>query len=195
MNKEDKRGVDDIAEYLELRQVVNLVLDAKPLPYYGAYPQERENLRRRDSALLAALALTGLRISELLSVKKEQVVEDEQFLAFKNVAIKKRRKEHILRDFYMPKEGATQPLTLLVNNHTQTVKKGKVFTISRSQAYRIINGMTGLWCHFFRSQRLSYLVNKFDGTKAAAFQGVKSPATIAHYYKGGIEQHKEQLIE
>lgn len=194
MSKE-KRGVENISEYLELRQLINLVLDARPLPYYAAYPEERQNLQRRDSALLAWLALTGMRISEVLSIDISQVSEDKRFMYIKNVKILKRRNEHVLRDFIIPKEGATQPLYLLIKYHTQTVKKGPVFNISRSQAWRIIKALTGLWCHYFRSQRLSYLVNKFGGTRAAKFQGIKRSSTVDHYYKGGIDQVKEDLIE
>ena len=54
--------------------------------------------------------------------------------------------------------------------------------------------MTGKWCHYFRSQRLSHIVNELKSalTTAKVF-GIKNPQTIAHYYKTEWEIHKEAL--
>lgn len=186
--KHDKRGVDDIADYLDLRQIINLVMDADI--YYGWQPA----LAVRDRALIAALALTGLRISELLSVEKARVDVQKGEVWIRDVVIKKRRKEPIKKDFFMPREGVLAPLTDLFLAHLEYVKKGPVFDICRSRAWQIVNKSTGKWCHYFRSQRLSYLVNKFRSTVIVSdLQGIKKTETIAHYYKGGAEHFKEEL--
>lgn len=52
--------------------------------------------------------------------------------------------------------------------------------------------MAGKWCHYFRSQRLSHVVNELKSalTTAKVF-GIKNPQTIAHYCKTEWEVHKE----
>lgn len=187
-----KRGVNDIYEYYELETMVDIVKKAKPLPYVFE-PRKRD----RDKALLALLTCTGLRISEALSVEVEQFNFDTaDFVEIRRVKIKKRRKETTFRNFPLPKVGQLAPLTQLVMNWYSQVKKGPLFDIGRQRAWQIINDMTGKWCHFFRCQRISYLVNKFrDGTVAAKLQGIKKSSTIDHYYKGDWKFLKEELKE
>jgi len=188
-----KRGVTDIAEYLELKQLINFVLNCQSIPYVLNC-----NLKAlRDRALLSLFVLTGLRISEILSLRRYQFCFDMlDFIEIRNVKILKRRKEPIFKDFGLPKEGTLAPLTMLVLEHFETSKRAALFDINRTTAWRIVKHMTGKWCHYFRSQRLSYLVNKFRSTVIVAdMQGIKSPATIAHYYKGGWKHHKEELKE
>ncbi len=58
----------------------------------------------------------------------------------------------------------------------------------------ILKQMTDEWCHWFRSQRISYLINKLRSAEIAAkLVGVKAPQTIAHCYKGEWKAHKEEL--
>lgn len=183
-----KRGVDDIADYLELRQIINLVIDAKI--FHSWLPE----LEIRDRALLAALALTGMRISELLSIEKARVNVSKSEVWIKDVRILKRRGKPIYKDFYMPREGVLGPLTEIFLRQVNRVKKGPVFDIGRCQAWRIINNATGKWCHYFRSQRISYLVNKFRSTVIVGdMQGIKKSDTIDHYFKGGQKHFTEEL--
>ena len=188
-----KRGVNDIHEYYELAAIIDIVQKAKPVYLYE--PRKE----KRDKALLAFLALTGMRISEVLSVTHEQLCFDmDDFIEVRNVKIKKRRKEPIYKDFPLPLEGQLKPLTDMVLDWymLSNKKTGPLFDISRNRAWQIISGLTGKWCHFFRSQRISYLVNKFRSTVMVAdLQGIKAPQTIAHYYKGGWKHVKEQLKE
>jgi len=187
-----KRGVNDIHEYYELAAIVDIVMKAKPLPYiYEPWKQDR------DRALLALLACTGMRISEALSVQVKQFsFEMPDFVEIRNVRILKRRAEPIYKDFFLPLEGILYPLTNMVVAYTKINKEGYLFDFSRSRAWQIINYMTGKWCHFFRSQRLSYLVNKLRSTIVVAdMQGIKSPQTVAHYFKGGWKHYKDELKE
>ena len=188
-----KKGVNDIVDYLELEQIIHMITDAQPIPYTLCAVQNR----RRDYALLSFLALTGMRVSEALSIWKRQVnLEDSGWVEIRNVKILKRRKEPILKDFGIPREGVLKPLTDLFLAHYSTLKGNnmRVFNINRTTAWRITMFMTGKWCHFFRSQRISFLVNRFRSTVIASdMQGIKSPSTIAHYYKGGWSHFKEDL--
>ena len=187
-----KRGVNDITEFLEVAHIVNLVKNAKTIPYI----LDTETKTRRDRALLSCLALTGLRVSEVLSIDVNQFEDTPKTVWIKNVKILKRRAEHITRPFALPKQGIFSDLSMLILEHKDTIKKGKLFDINRASAWRIITYMTGFWCHYFRSQRISHLVNKFRSTVMVAdFQGIKAPATISHYYKGDTRRHEQELSE
>ena len=60
--------------------------------------------------------------------------------------------------------------------------------------WAIVKQLTGEWCHWFRSQRISYLVNKLRSAEIAGkLVGIKAPATISGYYKTQWRQHKEEL--
>jgi len=177
-----KSGVKDIHEYYELAAIVDIVMKAEPLKYIYE-PWKRD----RDRALLALLACTGMRISEALSVTVEQFdCTNKEDVYINNVKILKRRKEPIFRDFPLPLVGPLEPLTNIIMCYFVTIKKGPLWDISRGRAWQIVVFMTGKWCHFFRCHRLSYLVNKFSGVRAAELQGVKAVSTISHYYKGGF---------
>ena len=191
MSKE-KRGVNDIHEYYELAAIVDVVIKAKPLSYIYE-PWKRD----RDRALLAFLACTGMRISEALSVTVEQFRFDmPDFVEIRDVKILKRRKEPVKKDFFLPLEGILYPLTNMVIAYWKTIKKGPLWDISRGRAWQIVYYMTGKWCHFFRSQRISYLVNKLRSvTIVADMQGVKKSSTIDHYFKGDWKHYKDELKE
>ncbi len=190
--EEVKSGVGNIAKFIKARQIVDMVRDAPSFTY--VLDVDKKSLR--DRALLALLALTGLRISEALSIDVNQFENTETSYWITNVKILKRREEHILQDFILPKKGIFGYLTALVMEHKATKKKGKLFDINRVTAWRIINHMTGFWCHYFRSQRLSHLVNKFRSTVMVSdMQGIKSPATISHYYKGDTRRNEKELSE
>ena len=185
-----KRGVANITDYVELRNLVDLAVKAKPIPYLD----KRKQIR--DRALLAFIAATGMRISEALSVKRGDFNQhNPDFVVVNNVRILKRRKETIMKDFVLPRTGVLKPLTDLVMLHYRNVKDGApLFDISRQRAWQVIVYMTGKWCHYFRSQRISFLVNKIRSTTAVAdLLGIKKSSTIDHYYKGGWGQFRKEL--
>jgi len=88
-----------------------------------------------------------------------------------------------------------KPLASLVMAHYRNVDAGDpLFDMSRQRAWQIIKYMTGKWCHYFRSQRISFLVNKIRSTAAVAgMLGIKKSSTIDHYYKGGWNQFRTEL--
>lgn len=187
-----KRGVEDIALYLEPKELVEKVLAAKDLQY----KQNMEYYRKRDRALLSLLALSGLRISEILSLQTAQfdLESDSEFVIIQDAAILKRRKETIKVDIPLPKEGPLEPLTNIIIDYIECARKGPIFKIGRSRAWQIITQMTGNWCHYYRSQRISFLVNKLRSTDIVSkIMGIKSPQTISHYYKTEWRQHREEL--
>ena len=184
-----KRGVNNISEYCDVEAIVDIVKNAQ-LKEYPFEPYKRI----RDRALLALLASTGLRVMEALSIEKEQIDNQNDVVVIKTVKILKRRKQPIKKDFPLFKSGIYSELTLMFLAWSERVKKGKLFNISRFMAYRIVNDSTGKWCHFFRSQRLSYLVNKIRSAAAVAnIQGIAKSSTIDHYLKTDWKQFEEEM--
>jgi hypothetical protein len=54
--------------------------------------------------------------------------------------------------------------------------------------------MTGKWCHYCRSQKISDTINRIRSSDATSkILGIKNPQTISHYYKGTWEDFKEEL--
>jgi len=183
--------VKHIKEYLSPRVLVQEVLGCNDLSW-----NERINLRNR--ALLCFFVLTGLRVSELINLTKEQFdfEEDPEFIVIKNIFVLKKRKKTVLNDLAIAREGAYSPLVKIILEYLDTVKEGKIFNISRSRAWQIITGMTGKWCHYYRSQRMSWLVNTLKGAASATGKIMKvTPSTVNHYYKSAWKNHKEELKE
>jgi len=186
-----KRGVSSIKEYLTPRVLVQEVLGYKDLSW-----NKRINLRNR--ALLCLFVLTGLRASELINLTKEQFdfKEDPEFIVIKNIFVLKKRKETVLNDLAIAKSGGYSPLVKIVLEYLDTIKEGKIFDISRPRAWQIITAMTGKWCHYYRSQRMSWLVNTLKGGASATGKIMKvTPSTVNHYYKSAWKNHKEELKE
>jgi len=206
-----KRGAADISDYIELQNLVAQIVKLKP----HKYNVQNEKKQCRDRALLALLAATGLRISEALSIETRMfnltgytgfiVIEGVQILKRwnrryeVNPETKKKKcvekwRQNIKKDFPLPKTGVLKPVTDLIMAQYRAVKKGRLIDLRRRQAYEIVNEMTGKWCHYFRSQRISYLVHKIRGTVPVAdIMGIKAPQTIAHYYKGKWREYEEEM--
>ena len=154
----------------------------------------------RDRALLAFLVLTGMRISEALSVTYFQYDNrrNDKFILIKNVKILKRRKEPILKEFPLPKTGMLAELTEIIQKYVKSRDwhiADPLFPIGRHQAWKIINDMTGKWPHYFRSQRISYLMNeqRIQSAAVAKMLGIKQSSTIDHYLKSSWRNYEEEL--
>jgi integrase len=84
-----RRTLEDIKAHLGLQQIFNLI-NAKTWPY----KTDMENLHRRDLCLMALLFLTAGRISEVLSLTKEQFdfQADPNFTIIRNMLIFAKKK-------------------------------------------------------------------------------------------------------
>lgn len=194
---EARRRLADIERYLEPEQIYSMIVTARPWPYR----RRVEHHQKRDRALLALLYLSGLRISEALRIKKSQfdLACDPDFVVVRDVKISKRKKKTIQRegqpmiDVPLPKTGRFSRFTDLILDYLQVADED-VFKIGSQRAWAIVKHMTGRWNHYFRSQRISWLVNRLrSDVIAARIVGIKNPQTIAHYYKGEWRAHRDEL--
>lgn len=166
-----------------------MVLEAKPIPYQ----LDKEFKTTRDRALLAILAMLGQRISEILSIKRNQFnFDDPEFIVIEQIRVLKRRKEPIYVDRPLPRDHVLTELILKHYNQTRG-KDRQLFDLSRYRAWQIVRYMTGKWCHFFRSQHISHLINeeRLREGEVAKDLGIKKVETIMHYHKSSWKDHKE----
>lgn len=188
-----KRSNDTIrksAGYMSAQQIYEAYFSSEPRGKWS----KKARRARMERALVAAEYVTALRISELLSVKKEQVEKTEDWLVFKSVHILKQKPDKYL-DKALPRKGTLAPFTKIVEEHIDSVDSGLLFPISRQQAYRIVHRLTGQWNHYFRAQGISYLVNDRGLPTLAVKEltGHKSMDSLAGYAVSSYKQHPELL--
>lgn len=195
--REKRRRLKDIKRFIRPDVVYEMIVDGRLWPYLTNKPF----YEKRDKALLALLYLTTGRINEVLKITKGQFdfEADPEFVVIKDFEISKRKEATIKRegvpkvDLPLPKVGTLSKFTDLVLDYYE-ISSEEMFRIGRVRAWAIVKYMTGKWCHFFRSQKLSYLVNLFHSALVTSkIVGIKNPQTIAHYYKTAWEEHRDKL--
>jgi len=193
---EARRRLVNIDRFVSPDRIYEMIVKA---PIWK-YKTNIEFYTKRDRALLSLLYLLGCRVSEVIRLKKSQFdFGDPDFIIIRDFRISKRKRKTIERegipriDFPIPKRGRFAKFTKLVLDY-YNIADEEMFKIGRIRAWQIVKYMTGKWCHYFRCQRLSYLVNLFrSATVTARIVGIKNPQTIAHYYRGSWEQFREEL--
>lgn len=200
---ESRRRLADIDRYLSPQEVFSLSCRGKTWPY----KRDKAFYVKRDRGLVSLLYLSGLRINEVLRIKKSQFsYEDPDFVVIEDVKISKRKKRTIqtegipVIDVPLPLAVEDRGGEFQLGYFTEVilsyvdVAEEDLFKISTARAWAIVKHMTGKWCHYFRSQRISHLINKLrSDVITAKIVGIKSPATISHYYKGEWRAHRDEL--
>lgn len=152
-----KRAVENEREFLSFPELYEVITRNK-----WNYKTNVEVLQKRDMALMCVLALSGLRISEALLLKKEQFTESKDFIIIKNAMTVKNSR--IREEIPLSKHGSAKPFTQAISNYLLLIPgfEDYVFPrasgvgilwnqhISRQRAHRIIKSLTNFYCHYFR---------------------------------------------
>lgn len=193
----------DRFKYLEPSQMLRVIHRNK-----WEYKQDVDFYEKRDLALASLLYLSSGRINEVLRLRVNQIIPDDdpEFMIIQAFYVSKRKegKDHPILDIPLPLAGKLKPFTMHVLDYVKLLKKPDepLFKFSRARAWAIIRTMTagpdtegkGWFCHWFRAQSLSYHVNLIRSTVAVASQrGVENPATLMKYYRGDWKQYKDEL--
>jgi integrase len=148
-----RRTLEDIKQHLSLQQIHNLIVSKT-----WNYKTDMENYYRRDRCLMALLFLTAGRISEVLSLTREQFdfEADSNFVIIRNMILVKRLKirkgkpiKHttspIRDEVALPLHGSLSKFTELVEDYVQTLSdpKAKLFSFGRRRAWQIVKYVTG----------------------------------------------------
>jgi len=201
-----RRTLEDVKAHLGLEQIYNLIT-SKAWPY----KTDVENYCRRDLCLMALLFLTAGRISEVLSLTKEQFdfEADPNFLIIRNMILVKRLKTRkgkpvkhttapIRDEVALPLHGPLSRFTMLTQDYVQTLAdpKQKLFNFSRRRAWQIVRYITGEWCHWFRSQAESYYGKYIYTTPWALrdFVGVTDIESLGPYVKTNWKDYEDKLL-
>lgn len=201
-----KRGNIHIKRRLRPQEVYELIA-WKTLKYQTT----PDFYHARDRALLSLLYLTAGRISEVLRLNKNQFdfESDTDFIIIRDMVVVKRRKETIkkygvpLREVPLPREGQLSPFTKLIEDYVNQIpgdsmlfpshKKARLH-MTRQRAWQIVTGITGKWCHYFRSQAESNYGRIFKDVIALAdFVRVVNVQTLSEYVKTSWEDYRLQL--
>jgi len=202
-DERSRRTLRDIERFYSSKEVLDLIENGRPWPY----KIDKDYFLLRDKALMCFIYLMACRINEALKVNKTQFdfKTDPEFIVVQDFKISKRTQKILMAqgipkiDFGLPLVGELSPFTEKVMSwyYLQEKNLGSPLLfpgIGRVRAWGIIEYSTGKWCHWFRSQRLSYLMKTFRSeTIVAKMIGIKAPGTISHYYKGSWAEHREEL--
>ena len=195
-----RRTLRSIERYVEPERILQMIEEGRPWPYR----RNPEYYITRDKGLMAFIYMMGCRINEAGKVLKDQIdFEDPdypRFIVVKDFKISKRKKKTIRAegipriDFGLPRSGRFSPFTDLFLEWYDLTPGPEIFKISRVRSWQIIEHHTGKWCHWFRSQRFSWMINRLRSVVIVANMfGVKNPATIMHYYKGSWAEHRDEI--
>ena len=156
-----RRTNEDIKKRLGVEQIYSLIT-SRTWPY----KTEQDFYHTRDRASMGLLFLTAGRISEVLSLRKEQFDFEagRNFIIIRNMILVKRLKTRkgkpvkhrtapIRDEVPLPLKGPLSKFTRLVQDYLTLISdpKDKLFKFKRHRAWQIINHVTGQWCHWFRS--------------------------------------------
>lgn len=201
-----KRGNINIDSRLRPREIYELIT-SKQLDYKS----EIDFYHARDRALLSLLYLTAGRITEVLRLNKRQFdfESDKDFIIIRDMAVVKRRKETKikygvpLREVPLALKGHLSHFTKLVTDYLRLIEDNSMLFpsnkkcnvhLSRQRAWQIVNGITGKWCHYFRSQSESHYGRLFKDVIALAnFVRVVNVQTLSEYVKTSWQDYREEL--
>jgi len=175
------------------------------------YKTRRDFFEARDQALMSLLFLTAGRISEVLSLTKEQFdfEADKDFIIIRNMVLVKRFKTRkgkpvrhrtapIRDEVPLPLKGPLSKFTRLVQEYLNLLceTREKLFKFKRHRAWQIVNFVTGEWCHWFRSQAESYYGKYVFNTPFALrdFVGVSDIESLGPYVKTQWRDYKKELL-
>lgn len=201
-----RRTNEDIKERLGVQQIYNMIT-GRTWPYRT----EQDFYHTRDRALMGLLFLTAGRISEVLSLKKEQFDSqaDRNFIIIRNMILVKRLKTRkgkpvkhktapIRDEVPLPLKGPLSKFTRLVQDYLSLIEepKEKLFNFKRHRAWQVVNYITGQWCHWFRSQSESYYGKHVFNTPFALrdFVGVSDIESLGPYVKTQWRDYGEKLL-
>lgn len=201
-----RRTNEDIKKRLGLEQIYTLITE-KMWPY----KERKEFYFKRDRALMSLLFLTAGRISEVLSLTKEQfdTQADKNFIIIRNMILVKRlktRKGKPVKHRTAPiRVEVPLPLKCPLSRFAEFVQeclrlinepKDKLFKFKRHRAWQIVNFVTGQWCHWFRSQAESYYGKYVFNTPFALrdFVGVSDIESLGPYVKTQWRDYQSKLL-
>lgn len=187
------------------KESVKLLSRGEILSFIDKIPEAHGNFKTRGlmyRALVSLIYLTGARVSELLTLKKEQLEftctekENQKYLIINNVPTLK-RKEKIFRALFLRKDFEDPFIKHLLAWLPEVLQEEKIFNINSSRAYQIIFKYTGMYPHYFRHVRNTDLVRYYglNSHYLRAWNGWKSIRSSEFYVSLANEDLKDRILK
>lgn len=164
---------------------------------YWDYSWNVEFYHLRDKALISLIYLLCGRIGEILSLKKQQFVDQKDFLIVKEFVVEKNKVNPIRDDWGLPKKGTLAPFTKIVMDYLKSLpkKQTNIFNIKRQRAWQIVNHITGKWCHYFRAMGEAYYMRRVfkDPVRCAVALRLRRSDTLIEYVPFEWRDYTDQL--
>lgn len=148
------------------------------------YEETKDMIERakslRNKAMIALLYLTGARISEILSVKREDfVVDEKKKMIIVNISVEKRGENWV----HSVPMGFNAPFMTYIARWLDANNSGLLFPIGRIRAWRIVHQLNSdVWPHAFRRNRGNRLIDKGASPhELMTWMGWKSISTADNY--------------
>jgi len=146
--------------------------------------------------------MTAGRIGEVLRLKKPQFDFESEFgfIVVRNFYVSKRKEKtikargklYIDLPLTMDEKSKLFPFTEMIYSYLRRVEDESLFKFGRKRAWQIVNYVTDLFPHAFRSYAETYWINILKSeTITAKIFGIENPGTISHYFKGTWLDYKE----
>ena len=121
------------------------------------------NMRTLKSKALASfIYLTGVRVSEALTVRAGQIQtvkeHGDDYLMITSLPISKRRSKEAYRNIPIKMEFDEGFAKLLIGYASNFEDDDKIFNLTRYGVYHILNNQLGIYPHLLRHYRCSHLV-------------------------------------
>ena len=159
----------------------------------------------RDTSLVAMTYLSASRISEVLRIRRDMVVEYPDRYVIQGVLLSKRiledvydekgrlvrrKSKTLYREIWLPKKGERKVLTDMVIRWLEICPSERLYPFSRQRAWDIINVLTGYPPHWWRAFGESYLYEKWNFDLMAVADYVKvDPTVLREYLKGRYKRY------
>jgi len=163
-----------------------------------SYKTDRDFYLKRDRAMTALLYLLACRISEVLRLKKNQFVMEEDRILVKGIKLSKSRvkgkprREQFRHEGWLPLYGPRARLTELVLSYLEDpMTPDKLFINDRSQACKCVKALIPWPPHWLRAFGENYLYDVWDRDLLAVADYIKvDPRTLQLYIRKGYRKYK-----
>lgn len=173
-----RRTLADIQNYPTVQELHQKIL-SKTIPY--SFNQEYYQMR--DKALLSITYLLAARVSEVLRLERSQFEIQKNMIIVHGIRCSKRKKRRFFREeAFIPLKGERKQLGILVLDYLKTVKKGKLFKMTRGRAYQICRHILGIPIHWLRAYGEDYLYTHWKNDVLAVADYVNVEANILQQY-------------
>lgn len=170
------------------------------------YKTRAEFYRARDRALIAGLVLTGLRASEIILLRKDQLLSEGDLVRIHKARTVKN--SELRSKIPLPTRGVLGGFTRMITTYARDLPAESVLYprgsgagvdytqhIGRRRVYQIVSALTGEYPHYFRAVNATIWARIFKGNAymLKSFFGWKNLNSSSPYVKTFWEEKEGEI--